>query len=388
VKAKTKCECVWLATVGVIVALAVHEFGLAASPTNISLDPRCTMMDWCPKAPLMRLANRSLLMLGENETLTSTDEGKTWNRNGPITDGEKPGVPSLASVLLRTRDGAIVLVYMDMSTAKEDWDGVRIEPRKSMRLDVWSIRSLDEGRSWIDRKKIFDGYCGALINIVETRDGHIIVPLEAFVADPGRHVTFTLVSADRGHTWTRSNMIDLGGHGHHDGALESNVAELMDGRMLLLVRTNLDRFWEAYSDDQGLSWRELRPSQLDASSSPGYLLRLASGRLALFWNRLYPEGKTSYTRYERPFTKRPASWHREELSLALSDDDGKSWTQPVVVARQKGGSVAYPYVFEHKPGELWVAVLWTLKSPEFCFRLKEEDFVGKRSAPRQAKAER
>ncbi len=87
----------------------------------------------------------------------------------------------------------------------------------------------------------------------------------------------------------------------------------------MLLRTGLDRFWEAYSDDGGL-WREIRPSPIDASSAPGYLLGLQSGRLAPVWNRLYPQGEDSYIRVALPWAERPMSVHREELSLAFSDD--------------------------------------------------------------------
>ena len=63
------------------------------------------------------------------------------------------------------------------------------------------------------------------------------------------------------------------------------AAVAMDGIQLkakarVTVRTNLDRFWEAFSDD-GRYWREVRPSTIDASSSPGFVLRLASGRKVL-----------------------------------------------------------------------------------------------------------
>ena len=49
-----------------------------------------------------------------------------------------------------------------------------------------------------------------------------------------------------------------------------------------------------------------------------------------------------------------ASWQREELSLAFSEDDAKTWTKPVVIARQPGGGLSYPFVFERRPGELWI----------------------------------
>jgi sialidase-1 len=157
--------------------------------------------------------------------------------------------------------------------------------------------------------------------------------------------------------------------------MEGTAAELSNGRLLMLIRTNLDRFWEAYSDDGGRYWLEMRASQIDASSSPGYLLRLASGRLALLWNRLCPEGKKSIVPGGgRDFSERPASWQRAELSLAFSQDDAKTWTKPVVIARQPGGGLSYPYVFERRPGELWMITRFPTKT---CFSLKEADFVQK-----------
>lgn len=38
----------------------------------------------------------------------------------------------------------------------------------------------------------------------------------------------------------------------------------------------------------------------------------------------------------------------------FSEDDGKSWTQPVVLARQKDGQLSYLDCMEHRPVELWV----------------------------------
>ncbi|HQE81392.1 MAG TPA: hypothetical protein PLM14_00245 [Candidatus Hydrogenedentes bacterium] len=48
--------------------------------------------------------------------------------------------------------------------------------------------------------------------------------------------------------------------------------------------------------------------------------------------------------------------HREELSLAFSEDDGKTWTQPVI-ARQPGKWLSYPYVFEPAPGVVWLTTM-------------------------------
>ena len=55
-----------------------------------------------------------------------------------------------------------------------------------------------------------------------------------------------------------SNLLDLGGQGDHSGAIEPTFEELSDGRLFMLIRTNYDQFWTAYSADKGQSWREIR----------------------------------------------------------------------------------------------------------------------------------
>jgi sialidase-1 len=282
---------------------------------------------------------------------TSTDDGVTWSEIRPVYTGPDPGIPS-AGVLLRTRRNVVVLMYVDHSTFNWGWDDARGEPHDDARTDVWSVRSLDDGEIWVNRHGIMEGYCGAPINMIETQRGPIVVPVQILLLAPGRHGQATLASPDQGKTWERSNIIDLGGSGHHDGAFESTIAELGDRCLWMLIRTNWDRYWEAFSVDEGLSWRVYNPSEIDASSSPGYLLRLASGRLVLVWNRLYAEGRENSPRRIGQLSGVGAWWQREELSLALSDDDGKSWITTAAIAVGEG--LAYPYVLEHRAGELWV----------------------------------
>jgi len=264
--------------------------------------------------------------------------------------------------MVRTRKGTIAIVYLDMATYKWQWDDAKRAPKgpDSCRLELWAIRSPDEGKTWIDRQRLLDGYNADFTGFLQTRSGRLVATIEHLVDDPPHWVVCSFFSDDEGKTWKRSNWIDLGGHGHHDGATEPTLAELSDGRLLMLIRTSLDRFWEAFSDDDGRYWRVIRPSGIDASSAPGFLLRLRSGRLALAWNRLNPEGGTcKRTAAPTPASEVPTSWHREELSLAFSADDGKTWTRPVVIAREKGGQVAYPYLFERRPGVLWVFTRYT-----------------------------
>ncbi len=211
---------------------------------------------------------------------------------------------------------------------------------------------------------------------MQSDNGNIVLPVQGLLVNRSHPAMCSYVSPDCGKTWKQSNVIDLGGQGNHEGAFEGTIGQLSDGRLLMLIRTNLDQFWSAYSSDNGISWCVIQPSGIDASSSPGYLLRLASGRLVLVWNRLYPEGKSSYPRKKGDGghqATRSSSWHRQEVSMALSDDDAKTWTKPVVIARTKSKwGMAYPFVFERRPGEIWVTTRYG--NPRVRISLKESDF--------------
>ena len=311
--------------------------------------------------PFVLLDDGRLMTVEGNEAHYSRDDGRTWSSKGPVFRERDPAMHREWRVLQKTRGGALVLVFMDTKKRKWGWNKQTNEPDPGVFNEVWSVRSLDQGETWVDAQLLSRDYCGALVDILETRSGRVVVPVMKLLRGPARHSFVTFFSDDAGRTWSQSNLIDLGGHGHHDGAIEPTLVELRDGRLWTLIRTNWDRFWEAFSQDEGRSWRVIRPSGIDASSAPGHLIRLSSGRLVLAWNRLHPEGMTLQEWDRRPGARRglpysriPGSWQREELSIAFSEDDGKTWTRPQVVARQPGGWLSYPYLFERRPGEIWL----------------------------------
>lgn len=344
----------------------------ATAADDAWIDPRCNKLPFDNQGPFVHLSDGGIIALQGNTTSVTADGGKTWSEPKPIYSGPPPGVPS-NSVAVRTKAGAIVIVFADSSTYKWKWDNDQRAPAGDVNYDVWSIRSMDEGRTWIDRQMILDGYCGALIDMIQTRTGRIAVPVQDLFRDPARHEIRPYYSDDEGKTWRSDQVIDLGGHGHHDGAMEPTLAELGDGRVWMLIRTNWDFFWEAFSEDQGRQWRKVRPSRIDASSAPGYLVRLKSGRLGLAWNRLAPEGTTEIARSKNSqVSEADASWQRQELALAFSEDDGATWSSPTVIARRTGGGLSYPYLFEPAAGDLWV---FTRFSYKLSLALKEADFT-------------
>jgi sialidase-1 len=331
---------------------------LAAEKSPLWIHPGCKKLPTDKQGPFVRTGDGAILAIGGTEAFLSRDEGKTWEARPLFQPGQKAGVSS-ERALIRTKDGAIILAFINTNEEVWKWNAARRDADPSVKSAMCILRSLDDGKTWQDFQTLHTLWTGDVRDMIQTRGGRVVVSTMIMLNDPGRHAVVTYASVDNGKTWKRSNIIDLGGNGHHDGAIEAPIEQLKDGRIWMLIRTNWDCFWEAFSTDDGRSWRIIRPSAIPAASSPGMLKRLASGRLILVWNRPYPEGKTIWPRIggDGQWSDTPALNHREELSVAFSEDDGTTWSKPVVIARQAKASLAYPHVFEQSPGVLWITTM-------------------------------
>lgn len=342
-----------------------------ALPEGLRLHPGVQLLPEMKMGPFVRLRNGHILTVERENVCTSSDEGRTWTCRPLVTAGPKITV-SNERALLQTRDGVLIAVFMNLADRRFwKWDAKTNTPSPESRLNVWSIRSTDGGKTWGEAQTVMEGYCGAIRDMIQTRSGRIVVPVQPLLHDKARHATRMYVSDDEGQSWRATQLFDAGGRGHHDGALEGTLTELKDGRLWLLLRTNHDDFYSSYSRDDGETWSEMQPAGIGASSAPAMLKRQASGRLMLIWNQLYPEGRDSYRRMSGQYSEREASWHREELSIAFSSDDGQTWSKPVVVARKPGTWLSYPYLFEASPGTFWL----TTMQGGLRIRLNEQDFV-------------
>lgn len=350
--------------------LAFSAFNLFAAdaPRPIILHPKCEPLPTNLLGPFVKLGDGGVLAVDTTRVHVSRDDGKTWTAR-PLFKDEARFAATFERTLLRTRGGVLIYVFTNAKETVFKWDPATKEPLPENHKPAYVVRSLDDGLTWEEPRLLQNGYCGALRNIIQLRSGRILLGSQDAMPNPGRNVTFTFASDDEGRAWKQSNIIDLGksgGYGDHGGGIECTIAQLGDGRVWMLMRNPQPFFREAFSSDEGLTWTDVRPSKIEASPAPGLLWRLHSGRLALFWNRW------------RDAEKRLG--RREQLSFALSEDDGQTWTPPVVVAKDPTAPddqgpehrLSYPYVYEHKPGELWV----TTGQGSLRMKLHEADFIG------------
>ncbi len=346
--------------------------GTATAVDQLWLAPLCKPLPTDRLGPFVRVGDGNVLAIDNEATFVSGDAGRSWSEPRPLFDKAQNINVSNERALLRTGSGVLVAAFMNLNERNWTWAD-ELHDAPAAKLPTYVMRSLDDGRTWQDIQKMHDDWSGAVRDMIQTKDGRVIFTAMKMLHNPGRHTVLTYSSIDDGATWKASNLIDLGGRGHHGGVTEATITQLNDGRIWSLIRTNWGEFWSGYSYDDGQSWRVLQPSGIPASSAPGLLKRLASGRLLLAWNRPFPEGKQTWPLRggDGLWSDTPVSNHREELSLAFSDDDGQTWTQPVVIARQARKSLAYPYVFEYEPGELWL----TTMQGGIRVHFREADFI-------------
>lgn len=352
-------------------------FRIQDNQNEIWLHEKAEEMPDLVMGPFTRLQSGEILTIdGSREIsgtscLISNDEGKTWSKHKIFKSSDKYLIRPERAVI-QTRDGTVILAFAN-EKEKANWNWQKeIHDSPGAILPTYAVRSTDGGKTWEKPKKLHDEWTGAIRDIIQTRNGTVIFTTMMMRHNPGHHTVLTYASENEGKSWTRSNVIDLGGVGHHSGVVEATIEQLNDGRIWMLMRTMWGSFWEAFSYNDGKIWKDFNPTEIKASTAPGLIQRLSSGRLILIWNQLYPEGKSEFplSGGDGHWSEVPASNHRQELSIMFSEDEGKSWSNPVVIAKAER-RVSYPYLFEVNPGELWI----TTMQGGLRARIYEKDFL-------------
>lgn len=246
-----------------------------------------------------------------------------------------------------------------------------VEPLPKQRIDIWHVRSTDGRTKWTKPKQIWKGRVSDLQGATQLKSGRIVLPFgdtvvgrswrnrgEGFAAFTffGDFDTHVLYSDDLGETWQKSeSVLRVPTPSNHNafGAVEPVVVQLKDGRVWMLIRTQLGRLFESFSDD-GSVWSEPKPTAFVSSDAPAAFARLPDGRLVVMWNNCQ---RFPYAR-----------GGRQVLHAAISDDDGKTWrgrreilrdplrNDPPPPTGDHGVSYVYPVVASngHVVYSMWV----------------------------------
>jgi predicted neuraminidase len=225
------------------------------------------------------------------------------------------GVPLGNPVLFSLGDGVLYIIYSILFG--ESW-------KESV---LYISESRDQGLIWSQPALLFPkrGLMGKTKPIVLTTGeaaGRVLIPLY-------NQIDFypVVLTAERRDWWASSGLVaETMARGK---AIQPALAELPDGKILMLARTNQGRIWKSVSRNAGLSWSICKPTMLPNPNSAIDLLQTADSRLLLAFNN--------------------SATNRYSLSIALSENHGESWIALRDVCRGDG-EYSYPFMIESGSG--------------------------------------
>ncbi len=259
----------------------------------------------------------------------SSDDGRTWSPQKVIWD-DGPNTCGNPCAVVDQKTGTIwLLATHNPGTASEKQITAKKVPAER---SVWLLQSKDDGQTWSTPSNItgtvkdpsWGWYAtgpGIGIQVEYGRyKGRLVVPCDHSCNDPtaleetpvrGSHV---IHSDDHGKTWR------LGGVVRPD-MNECQVVELADrkGTLFLSMRNYLNQNRRAHSisQDGGQTWRQATPdAQIQDPVCQASILRYN-------WPRKKQPGRILFSN--------PASTRRQNMTVRLSEDDGKSWTKSRVL---------------------------------------------------------
>lgn len=231
----------------------------------------------------------------------SSDGGRTWT-TPRVLQANTGGMNVMSVTLRRLADSSIAMFYLQKNSHSD--------------LTPYLRLSTDEAATFGEPIKVSSTSGYHVVNndrVTALSTGRLLLPAASTpdVATDNHFQSHCFLSDDGGQTWRD-------GKGKVDadkrGAMEPEVVELKDGRIMMLVRTQLGYPGKAYSEDGGDTWSTMTTLGVQGPEAPATLRRIPStGDLLLVWNNTYTAGADH-------------GGERTPLTAAISRDEGETWS--------------------------------------------------------------
>ncbi|MBQ8600538.1 MAG: exo-alpha-sialidase [Clostridia bacterium] len=149
-------------------------------------------------------------------------------------------------------------------------------------------------------------------------------------------------SDDDGESWTERELLPSAppfvvkpphkGPRWQQYSAEPTIAELVDGELVMFVRTSQDYYYTYRSADHGDHWTGPEPSPFHGTITMPVLQKLSDGRIVFFWCNTQPMPELDHTQAFPPLTPRELTGYSEDVftnrdanHLAVTEDDMQSW---------------------------------------------------------------
>ncbi len=304
---------------------------------------------------------------GRVELMTSRDGGESWSwprvvMDGPIDDRD-------AGVLETARGSILITTFTSLAYEPQLVRAEGIEPgqpgawpedrlarwqaaharatpeERQAALSVWMIRSTDGGVT-------FSGRYFCQVNSphgpVQLSDGRLLYAGKELWH--GERRIGVCESTDDGQTWHWLATIPTREGDNPQAYHELHAVEAADGRLVVQIRNhnpaNAQETLQTESADGGKTWSV--PRAIGVWGLPSHLLRLRDDRLLMTYGyRREPRGNLA----------------------RLSDDHGRTWSEPIVLSDDGTGDIGYPSTVQLDNGSLVTVWYETMKgSPNAVLR--------------------
>jgi predicted neuraminidase len=225
--------------------------------------------------------------------------------------------------------------------------------------EVLDVRSHDGGHTWSQPKVLF-AKAGSFTRqpMVVVSDGTWLLPMyytpsAGITKGAASNYSVVKISKDEGKRWNECLIPDS------DGLVQPSVLKLGATSYVAFFRSRYaDWIYRSTSSD-GCHWVPPQPTELPNNNSSMQAVRLADGHIAMaFNNSSGPER-----------VRKPQTGARVPLSVAISNDDGKTWTSVRDLETSTAGSsgeehfpkhtgrdeFSYPSIVQLPNGEILVA---------------------------------
>jgi predicted neuraminidase len=249
----------------------------------------------------------------------SGTDGRTWNEYIVIDpDGEGP---------VRAFDPQL---WLDPTGKLWAFWAQTIEHKGTV-AGVWAMTNDTPeaaDSSWSEPRRLTDGVM--MCKPVVLSSGEWLLPASTWrETDNSARV---VASNDQGHIWKLRGACHV--HKNLRSYDEHMIVEKNNGTLWMLVRTT-EGIAESLSVDRGRTWSALKPSALKHTSSRFFIRRLSSGNLLLVKHG--------------PINRKT---ERSHLTAYLSDNDGQSWSNGLLIDERKG--ISYPDGQQDKYGNIYI----------------------------------
>jgi len=274
-------------------------------------------------------------------TLKSRDGGRTWGDHQLLIQPGPDDQAAYSPNLLRLRNGDILFRYEIYH---------RLMYRTKLSISSFACTSRDECRTFSEPVTVWsrsEDHGGSQGDLRQLSTGRVVAPMARLVGyerqdEAGDHsVAGCYYSDDDGITWKECDAyVDL----PLRGAMEPKLEELKDGRLLMVMRTQLGSLFKTYSEDGGCTWSKPQTTGLRAPESCPALRRIPqTGDLVVIWN---------HSLFDPNFDH---SGVRSPLSVAISRDEGVTWEKIKDIETDPEWEFTNPVAIVTREGNLLIA---------------------------------